>query len=347
MPGTALAHDQSSSYVTLNVTPERLEADVAFRPSDFGRGFGGDPDGNGRIDPGELRAVTPRLFQYLGENLHLVADFQELELAPVEGRLDRDEQGRQLIVFRLNAPLRRLPAEVAVTADFAEPLGTEHLNLVELEAGKRSHQAVLTHDDPRVVLAVGGERSLLRQAGQFVWLGVEHIFLGYDHILFLLALIVVGGRLRDLIKIVTAFTVAHSITLVLAALKLVSLPSQLIESGIALSIVYVALENFWIRKADHRWILTFFFGLVHGFGFANVLSELGLPSEGLVSSLLAFNVGVELGQICIVALLFPLTLWLARQPFRKAVVGVISAVILVAGLGWFIERVFGLSYMPI
>jgi hypothetical protein len=163
----------------------------------------------------------------------------------------------------------------------------------------------------------------------FIRLGIEHIFLGYDHIMFLLALLLLGGRFWTLVKIVTAFTIAHSITLIAAALQWVSLPSRFIETGIALSIAYVAAENFWAKRADHRWIITFLFGLVHGFGFANVLTQLGLPSKGLVASLLAFNVGVEAGQVAIVSVLFP-----------------VSSVILAFGLGWAIERSFDLSFMP-
>jgi hypothetical protein len=188
--------------------------------------------------------------------------------------------------------------------------------------------------------------SLPTQIGKFVKLGVEHIFLGYDHIMFLLALIVIGGRLRSLIKIVTAFTVAHSITLILAALQIVTLPPRVIESGIALSIAYVAAENFVVDQANHRWILTFMFGLVHGFGFANVLRDLGLPTRGLIPSLLAFNVGVEIGQICIVGVLFPVTLWIAQQTFRRKAVFVLSSVILFFGAAWFVERTFALSFMP-
>ena len=191
------------------------------------------------------------------------------------------------------------------------------------------------------------EPSLLDRVFEFTELGVEHIFLGYDHIMFLLALIVIGGRMRSLVKIVTAFTIAHSITLILAAQEILVLPDRLIEAGIALSIAYVAAENFWLKTAGHRWMLTFVFGLVHGFGFANVLRQLGLPDQGLIASLLAFNVGVEIGQIVIVALLFPPIAWAARSRYHRRVVLVVSAVIFLFGVGWLVERVFGLTYMPL
>jgi hypothetical protein len=188
------------------------------------------------------------------------------------------------------------------------------------------------------------------QAGRFILLGVQHIFLGYDHIMFLFALMLLGGRLMDLVKIVTAFTVAHSITLALAALQAVTLPSRLVESAIALTIAYVAAENLFLKEpAGHRWMLTFGFGLIHGFGFAGVLRELGLPARGLAASLLGFNVGVELGQVCIVGAFFPLTRWLSgrrRRKFKRRLVVAASCAILAFGAGWFVERAFELAFMP-
>lgn len=188
-------------------------------------------------------------------------------------------------------------------------------------------------------------RSAWDQAAEFFYLGVEHILIGYDHILFLLALVMVS-RFWELVKIVTSFTVAHSITLALAALDLVTVNRTLVEIAIAGTIVYAAAENFWIEKSDGRWKLTFAFGLIHGFGFAGVLRDLGLPSDGLARALLAFNLGVEAGQLAIVAALF-LPVALARQP-RYGVwpCRVVSALVAACGLGWLLDRALGLSLMP-
>jgi hypothetical protein len=184
-----------------------------------------------------------------------------------------------------------------------------------------------------------------QQMSSFFELGVEHIFLGFDHILFLLSLLIVS-RFRELIKIVTSFTVAHSITLILATLDAVQLPSRLVESAIAATIVYVAVENFWVKSTAHRWKLTFFCGLIHGFGFAGVLRELGLPTQGLVRSLLSFNVGVEAGQLLIVAALLPLVTFLARWRYGQQAQRAISAAIALCGACWFVDRAFGLGIMP-
>jgi len=182
--------------------------------------------------------------------------------------------------------------------------------------------------------------------GRFIKLGVEHIFLGYDHICFLLALLVVS-RFREMLKIITSFTVAHSITLIVAGLGIARLPSRLVECGIALTIIYVAFDNLRRKSTAHRWLLTFGFGLVHGFGFASVLSELGLPAVGRVRCLLAFNIGVEIGQLAIVSVALPILWLLAKRQLQARVAFAVSVIVGLFGMGWFIERAFGLGFMPV
>ena len=150
-------------------------------------------------------------------------------------------------------------------------------------------------------------------APKFFAAGVEHILTGYDHICFLLAVVLWASRAWPVIKIVTAFTVSHSITLSLAALQIVNLPSQWTEVAIALSIIYVAVENFFTRKVDGRWRDTFVFGFIHGFGFASGLIELGVPQRAIVPALASFNIGVEVGQIGVVMVFIPLLVFIDRQ----------------------------------
>ncbi|MDA2930147.1 HupE/UreJ family protein [Acidobacteria bacterium AH-259-O06] len=154
----------------------------------------------------------------------------------------------------------------------------------------------------------------------FVKLGIEHILTGYDHLAFLLGLILLGGSIRRLIAIVSSFTVAHSVTLTLATLDVLVLPTRFVESAIALSICYIALENIFVREINGRWKITFFFGLIHGFGFSNILREMQLPTKGLLTSLFSFNAGVEIGQVVIITLLCPLIFFVARQTWHKSVV---------------------------
>lgn len=202
--------------------------------------------------------------------------------------------------------------------------------------------------NPQVGL-VNERSNVWRVMWHYLLAGIEHIAIGYDHIAFLLAVIVWGRKLWPLVMVVTAFTIAHSITLSLAVLDVVRLPSQLVETLIALSIVYVAAENFFVRDLRHRGWITFGFGLIHGFGFASVLRDYGLPRDALVPALAAFNVGVEVGQVIIVAAAFALFLLLGRvlgrtkwgPPVLAAIPFVLSGAILLLGLYWTIDRVFG------
>lgn len=177
----------------------------------------------------------------------------------------------------------------------------------------------------------------------FVLLGTEHIWTGYDHILFLLTLLMLGGGLGYLLKVVSAFTLAHSVTLSLAVFGLISLPGRLVESGIALSIAYVAAENLLRnqeRAARWRWLLTFGFGLIHGLGFAGILQKMAIPRENLGLALLSFNLGVELGQLVIVALAFMVFFLLNHWRFVGKLRWAISATAFLIGLFWFVERAF-------
>jgi HupE / UreJ protein len=189
-------------------------------------------------------------------------------------------------------------------------------------------------------------------AWRFLRLGVEHIFTGYDHIAFLLALLLLGGRFFDLVKIVTSFTIAHSVTLALAALGILNPPSRIVEALIAASIIAVAGENLWVLRGAkggservasalrHRWRITFAFGLVHGFGFASALKELNLPRSALVAGLVSFNLGVEVGQVTIVALAFPLLAWLGSlRGFQPMGPRLLSGAIAVFGLVLLVLRV--------
>jgi hydrogenase/urease accessory protein HupE len=189
--------------------------------------------------------------------------------------------------------------------------------------------------------------SLLSTLDRYLVTGIEHIFLGYDHIAFLVAVVLWARRLVPVIKIVTAFTIAHSITLSLATLNVIVIPGAIVEPAIAASIVYVALENFFTRNIDGRWRVTFAFGLVHGFGFAGALREIGLPTNAVITALAAFNIGVEIGQVAIVAIVVPALIALDRlmavdrtKPERTAaLVYALSALITVLGSYWFLTRV--------
>lgn len=350
------AHQLNSSYSTLDIEHNQIKLTLMFDISDLALVFPLDENRDGAVDREEAQRGLPGMYAYFAEHYSVALGYTPVELKAQEGGFYLDEFGNMFVNFIFTKNVSAAPAEIGFRIDFFEKFGKAHKNLVKAVAGDTLQTAILTADQPRHRFVLGEEVFLLARFREFIVLGLEHIFLGYDHILFLLGLIAIGGRFIDLIKIVTSFTVAHSITLILAALEIVALPGRLIESGIALSIAYVAAENFIIFTGNnstdaenltrHRWILTFFFGLVHGFGFANVLRDLGLPGRGLIGSLLSFNLGVELGQIVIVGVLFPIILIVAKTKFQRQVVYALSSIIFVFGLSWFIERSFALSFMP-
>jgi hydrogenase/urease accessory protein HupE len=187
------------------------------------------------------------------------------------------------------------------------------------------------------------ERAGVPSFAGFVKLGVEHIWTGYDHLLFLFGLLVVCRTFRSIVAIITCFTLAHSLTLALATLNVVNLPSRWVEPLIAASIVFVGVENL-VRRGEEpkgRWALTFAFGLIHGFGFASVLRDLGVGQggRGLLVPLFTFNLGVEVGQVAVAAVVLPIV-WRLRKNeiFLRRGVPVLSAVVALAGLYWLLER---------
>ena len=180
---------------------------------------------------------------------------------------------------------------------------------------------------------------------RFLWLGYTHILpYGIDHILFVLGLFFFSTRMRSLLTQITAFTIAHSITLGIAMVGIFKLPSSVVEPLIALSIAIVGLENVFFRKVKaSRWLIVFAFGLIHGMGFAGVLSELGLPEGRFWETLLSFNLGVEFGQLTVVAAAFALTFWMRKKSwYFKGVVVPVSLAISAVGLFWAVQRAFGL-----
>lgn len=361
LPARALAHSTSEAYLTLSsqsgsgVVKARL--DLALR--DLDEVLSLDADGNGEITWGELRAGRAALVAYASARIVVTGDGRAC--APSAGELQVVDHGAGAYAvlgldYACGDPVRELSVDYRLFGD-SNPM---HRGLLRLEAGALTQSAVL---DPgagtpqRFVLAEAGAwRTLVTYIGQGVW----HIWIGIDHILFLVALLLPavlwreGGRwvaartfkavFLDVLKVVTGFTVAHSITLTLATLGWVTLPSRPIESVIAASVALAAANNLWPVIGGRRWLVAFLFGLVHGFGFAGALAELGLPQGALALSLLGFNVGVELGQLAIVAVFLPLAFALrSTRAYRQGVFVGGSALIVVVALWWFAERAFGVE----
>jgi len=357
----ALSHKPSDSYLALSAGDGALRGqwDIALRDLEYAIGL--DADGDGAITWGELRARHAQIAAYALARLALRADGQPCELQVRDHFTDEHSDGGYA-VLRLDArcpavPQRTLEIDYSLFAD----LDPTHRGLVRVQHGTATASGVLGPDRPRLEVILG-EASRLRQFFDYAREGVWHILIGIDHVLFLVSLLLpavlvhgargwdaaprFGAAFWDVFRIVTAFTVAHSITLSVAALGLVALPSRLVESVIALSVVLAALNNLWPVVLGRRWVVAFGFGLVHGFGFASVLADLGLPRDALLVSLVGFNLGVEAGQLAIVALFLPAA-FLARRHwvYRRLVFAGGSAAIALVAAAWMVERVFDLKLL--
>jgi hydrogenase/urease accessory protein HupE len=249
---------------------------------------------------------------------------------------------RQSLRFALRFPLAGRPGTLGVSARMF-PYDPQHQTFLNIYEADALTQAILDGGRPSFQYFTGSQQGALAVIQKFLPAGIHHILIGPDHLLFLIGLLLLGGSIRRLALIVTSFTVAHSITLSLAALNIVSPPARLIEPAIALSIVYVGADNLLIKGGrDVRAWIAFTFGFIHGFGFANVLREMELPARALGWSLFSFNVGVEIGQLLVVSIVAAAFAALRSRSEaagrRLAFAG--SVVVMAAGAFWFIQRVF-------
>ncbi|HEV2104188.1 MAG TPA: HupE/UreJ family protein [Candidatus Eisenbacteria bacterium] len=337
-PAACAAHSQPYSWVDVTVTGDSLRGTVTGHVVDVAHEIG-EPLPAALLAPGGLPPRAARVRAAFARLLVLTADGGRL--APRWGAVTA------------------VPGKHAVRAAFAvawrgaAELGVEgplftwestHETYVNVTAGGRLVlEDVLDPGRRRTGWRTGARPQFARVALRFGREGVRHIFMGPDHILFIVGLLLLGGGLRRLLKIVTAFTAAHSVTLALATLGLVQPPARVIEPAIALSIVAIGIENLLAAgRRDRRAWLAFGFGFVHGFGFASVLRELALPPGALGAALASFNLGVELGQMAIVLAVAPaLALLRARRPALAApVVAWGSAGVIAAGGYWLVQRVF-------
>ena len=290
-----------------------------------------------RLAQGGSPQARERLLDVLRHRIGLSGDGTRCEPGPgvVEPSAVDATSISMLVDFACPVGLQSLE----IRDDIFDVLGVDHHTLVKVEWPRGTRQLVLepTARDARLTVGDAPTQGL----ASFVTLGIHHILSGYDHLLFLIGLLLSGGSLLALVKIVTAFTVAHSVTLSLAVTNVVSLPDRLVEAVIALSIAFVAAENLAPKPAvSRRWIVSFLFGLVHGFGFSSALRELGLTRQGLVLSLFGFNLGVEIGQALVIAVLLPFLVLLRRSGWQARAVTASSVAILAAGVILFVERLF-------
>lgn len=351
-PSWAWAHNPIASWATIQVHPDHLEIKLELASESAWLVLGEKLDRAPEIEP-----ALPRLRARAGDLYRVSVEGETLALKESSVEL-REEDG---VEFRLRFPrpskgllrvdvlyLKLLPSDhhtsLAMTDGGEQPLASELLTAAKPWAEFLLPPLAASSENARNGSQVAPARPRPASASfsSFFKLGVEHILTGYDHLLFLFGLLVVCRRISSMLTIITCFTLAHSLTLALAALDLVSIPSRVVEPLIAASIVFVGLENLLRREEPRgRWLLTFAFGLIHGFGFASVLREIGLGTSGaaLFGPLFSFNLGVELGQIAVAAVILPLLWPLRKWPaFSRHGTRILSALILLAGVYWLLQR---------
>lgn len=354
----AWAHKPSDSYLSLSVQNEHVEGqwDIALRDLDSAIGL--DSDGDGQLTWGEVRAQHDTIRSYALSRLALSANRQVCQTQVLEQLIDHHTDGAYS-VLRFRSECAEVIQALHVDYSLLFDIDAQHKGLLRLNQGEHTSTAIFSRDSPTQNFSIA-ERSRWAESMQFIHEGIWHIWLGFDHVLFLLALLLPSVLIQsedgwqaadsfssvcwNVVSIVTAFTVAHSLTLSLAALDLIRLPSRLVESVIAASVALAGLGNLCPMMLDRRWVVAFGFGLIHGFGFASVLTDLGLPQNSLLLSLVSFNIGVEIGQLAIVALFLPAA-YLIRRSWtypRLVLTGGSLAVIAIA-LVWFTERAFDLE----
>jgi hypothetical protein len=341
--GPAWAHKPSDAHLRLAVDGAVITGrlDVAVRDLDGALGL--DADGDGAITWAELSGAAPRIAGYLEHRLTLGAEGAPCPLHLGRPALTELSDGAYWAV-PVSAACGRAPRSIDVGYALLFEIDSMHRGLAHV-AG----QTTILRDARPVRIALDQTTSTLA----FVREGVWHIWIGLDHILFLACLILpavfqrrtrrwaAADSMRDVsrevFEIVTAFTLAHSITLVVSAIGLIALPSRFVETAIALSVAAAALNNL-LRAIDARWAVAFALGLLHGFGFSSVLIDLGLPSRELVGALLGFNIGVELGQAAIVLALLPVLYWIRGTLAYQALLWAGSAGVAIVALLWSYQR---------
>jgi len=386
-PLNSFAHNADQSYLYLSVYEESMEASVQMNIKDLNKSLGFGLDKNFS----DLKDIEPHLEQlkkYIRDNVSISSAlgehnmvFEDVELLPLK------QIGTMVIMNYQLENVSEIPENVEISYDCLFDADKNHRMLMIIahnwKAGILNNEArhSLTYSPKNTTQTLDLSKvSVMKGFVAMIKSGIHHIWIGIDHILFLLALVLPSvvrrreekvvpekqskfGPIRFLnnaaaqwdpvekfkpaflyiLKIVTFFTIAHTITLSLAALNIVNLPSHIVESIIALSIAMAAFHNIYPIFGKKEWLIAFLFGLFHGFGFASVLGDHGLGGEFLTLSLLGFNLGVEIGQVAIIIAIFPILFFLRKTSFYPKFLVYGSLLLIAISLYWFIERLFGIN----
>ena len=362
------AHKLGESYLFLSIDNQTIEGRVEITLSDLDNAIRLDKNNDGKISQEELDSEISLVKSYVSERIKLGTDQSPYRIRLTTHEIGKYNLGKYALIYFYVEDLEEIPQVLDVDYALLFDIDPNHRGLLVIEnnsiTGIADNERIVSlifspkHQRQKLELTSSSRtHAFLAFIGQGIW----HIWIGIDHILFLMALVLPSVLTREgnhwepvsnfrsalirVVKIVSLFTIAHSITLSLAALGLIQLPSRLIESVIAVSVVLAALNNIYPIFADRGWLIIFGFGLFHGLGFATVLGHLGLRQSSLVLSLLGFNLGVEIGQIAIICIAFPVfyVLRLLKQFYSNVVLRFGSSVVALIALLWFIERAFKLN----
>jgi hydrogenase/urease accessory protein HupE len=339
--GLGWAHDPGLSTAALKTFPGHFEGEATFARADIERLVHLDANRDGTVSSEELERARPTL-EALTRNVFKVPGVDAIVNTEPAFRLDENDNFHMVWIFRAPGP------KLIVESPLIKRLPRGHRQFIRVldDQGATLTEALLTAEHDAVEF--GGRASEEVQTartstfGEFFFMGVEHILSGYDHLIFLLGLLIVSSQFRATLWTITCFTLAHSTTLALAAFDVVRIPAHIVEWLIAATIIYVGTENLLRgNNATGRWKLTLTFGLVHGLGFATDLKEkvAGMVDEKIVFPLVSFNLGVELGQMAIASLVLPMIWWFRNEPVViRVMVPACSVVVIVAGAWWLLER---------
>lgn len=333
LPPSVSAHtNNSEGFSIIDVKEKSLDYELKLDLTELGHALNKERNQKESIDNKVVQ-------EYINSHIKLYADSELVEGSVKKTDIEMIKE-RPFAVINLDYNTEHKPEKLVVEYNmFLDDSDPSHANFASVKMDGKQQEKILSFESRELEI---GEISIWHNAKQFVVLGLKHIFTGYDHILFVISLLFGAKTIRHILTLVTAFTIAHSFTLALATFDIVQLPSRFVESAIALSIIYVALINIFNQDSTHQPWLAFGFGLIHGFGFAGILSEMRLDTNHMATSLLSFNVGIEIGQLLIVSLAFPIILWIKKltlKPIKWVIPGT-SVAILAFGLVWFIQRAF-------
>ena len=372
--GTAYAHKPSDSYLALlvqkniNHNMATGQWDIALRDFDYAIGL--DANANSEITWQEVLNKQKEIYAYALTRLSIKTNQAACSLLPIQLLIDYHTDGAYAVI-KFNVDCKKEINVLNLNYTLFSDLDPSHRGLLKLDyvtadkaglnAKNYTKSAIFGPDNPTQSFTLSTPNRF-NEFKEYVLEGIWHIWIGFDHILFLISLLLPAVLIYsaktwqpaqqfkttfiDVLKVVTAFTIAHSITLTLATLQVIELPSRWVEAAIAASVILAALNNLFPYLLKRRWLAAFVFGLIHGFGFAAVLADLGLQQGVLMVALVGFNVGVEIGQIAILSLFIPAAYVLRKSKFYKIIIfygG--SVLIIIIAAAWFIERAFNLQLL--